>query len=146
MIIWNDIMDSHLSFMSGNQRYFQNQSCSVNIILCPILSRSIKFVFSQMGISLIPALVYYDTWTITVVKSFTVQAPGKLFPARRTKTSTLARCYTTFYGRNLQIFCNKLQWLSLAGLSSLAKYLWVKSGAYPCVEHLKSSSLRQASA
>jgi hypothetical protein len=38
-------------------------------------------------------------------------------------------------------FCNKLECLSLASLSGLAYYLWVRPGAYPRVEHLKGASL-----
>jgi hypothetical protein len=41
-----------------------------------------------------------------------------------------AQCYKTFYVRNLRIFCNKLECLSLASLSSLALCLQVRQGAY----------------
>ncbi len=36
--------------------------------------------------------------------------------------------------------------MSLASLSGLAKCLWVRPGAYPRVEHLQGTSLRQAPA
>ncbi len=38
-------------------------------------------------------------------------------------------------------FCNKLECLSLASLSSQVHYLGAKIGAYPRVEHLKGVSL-----
>jgi hypothetical protein len=37
---------------------------------------------------------------------------------------------------------NKLECLSLAGLTSLVKCLWVRPGAYPREEYLKGASLR----
>ncbi len=37
-------------------------------------------------------------------------------------------------------FLNKLECLSVASLSSLVWCLWVRSGAYPKVEHLKGDS------
>ncbi len=52
--------------------------------------------------------------------------------------------YKTFYGRNLTDFRNKLECLSLASLSSLVYYLWVRPGAYPRVEHFKGASLKKA--
>ncbi len=54
--------------------------------------------------------------------------------------------YKTFYGRNLTDFRIKLECLSLASLSSLVYCLWVSLGAYLRVDHLKGSSLGQASA
>jgi hypothetical protein len=37
---------------------------------------------------------------------------------------------------------NKLECLSLAGISSPIEHLCVRPGAYPIVEHLKGASLR----
>ncbi len=55
-------------------------------------------------------LAYYDTATITAVKSFIVQAPG-------------GQSCKTFYGSNLRIFRNKLECLSLAGADPKVEYL-----------------------
>jgi hypothetical protein len=41
---------------------------------------------------------------------------------------------------------NKQEYLSLIGLSSIINHLWVRPGAYPRVEYLKSASLGQAPA
>jgi hypothetical protein len=46
VIFWNGIIDSRLPFMSGNQQYFQNQSCSVNTIPHTTPSHSIPFILS----------------------------------------------------------------------------------------------------
>jgi hypothetical protein len=62
-------------------------------------------------------LAYYNTATITAVKSFIVQTPGVHFII-----SHLISCglnHKTFYSRNLWFFVEKLQCLSLANLSSL---------------------------
>ena len=42
---------------------------------------------------------------------------GEYLPSLIYKQYSRGLCYKTFYGRNLQIFCNKLE--SLASLSSL---------------------------
>ncbi len=41
-------------------------------------------------------------------------------------------------------FHNKQEYLSLASLSILVYCLWVRTGAYPRVEHLKGASLGYA--
>jgi hypothetical protein len=43
-------------------------------------------------------------------------------------------------------FRKKLEFLSLASLSSLVYFLWARPGAYPKAEHLKGSSIGQAPA
>jgi hypothetical protein len=43
MAIGNGIIDSQLPSMSGNQWYFQKQSCSINNIPCLVL-----FIYSQI--------------------------------------------------------------------------------------------------
>ncbi len=35
---------------------------------------------------------------------------------------------------------DKLEYLYLAGLSSLVQYLWLRLGAYPILEHVKGAS------
>jgi hypothetical protein len=52
----------------------------------------------------------------------------------------------TFLVHNLQIFVISYSSLSLASLSSLVYCLWARPGAYPRVEHLKGSSIRQVPA
>jgi hypothetical protein len=37
-------------------------------------------------------------------------------------------------------YCNKLEFLSLASLSSLLQFLWVRPGAYPRVEYQMGAS------
>jgi hypothetical protein len=68
-------------------------------------------------------LAYYGTLLITVIKSFIVQALGAVI-------------------KTLHFLCkNKLERSFLAGISSLAYYLWVKPGAYPREKTLKGASL-----
>ncbi len=71
-------------------------------------------------------LAYYDTATITAVKSFIVQAPVD---------NVIKLITAVIYG-----FCNKLECLSRASLSRIFECLWARPGAYPRVEDLKSVS------
>jgi len=65
--------------------------------------------------------------------------------------NVLRKSHQHFSGANvIKLFCPKftdfrykLECLFLASLSNLVQCLWVRSGAYPSVEHLKSASLRQ---
>ncbi len=47
--------------------------------------------------------------------------------------------YNTYYGRNVRIFRNKLECLSLSSLSSQVYYLWAMPGAYCRLKHMKGS-------
>jgi hypothetical protein len=49
-----------------------------------------------------------------------------------------AKLKTLYFLGNLQIALNKIECFLLAGLSSL----WVRSGVYPKLEHLKGAKLR----
>ncbi len=78
------------------------------------------------------------------------------YPHRDKRSSLFCRCYVIdkallrvtigidpiklFYTHNLQFFCNKLECLSLANLSSLVYCSRVRPGAYPRVEQLKGAS------
>jgi hypothetical protein len=48
--------------------------------------------------------------------------------------------------KHVTTFHKKLERFSLASLSSLVQCLWIRSGAYPRVEHLSGASFEQAAA
>ncbi len=60
------------------------------------------------------------------------------------QSGTQGQYFETYSVRNLRIFRNKLECLSLAIRSSLVLCLWVRPGAYPRVQHLKGASLGSA--
>ncbi len=71
-------------------------------------------------------LAYYIMATISAVKRIIVQTPGVDYAKDKFyKTFT-----TVFY-----------EWSNKLEFSVISNVLWVRSGAYPCVEHLKGASL-----
>jgi hypothetical protein len=87
-------------------------------------------------------LAYYNRVTITSVKSFIVQAPGVEFTAyrflRNLRMALISLCvshwqyFSGLYNATLKLNCLFV---------SMKKCLWVRAGAYPRAEHLKSALL-----